>query len=75
MRKQFVFDGTDGGQLSVIESSFPDRIDVSIERDGHTLEIALTEADLREISALRFRLDFVKPEVEVSSTPAQLQAA
>jgi len=75
MRKQFVFDGTDGGQLSVIESTIPDRIDVSIKRDGHAIEIALTEADLREISGLRFRLDFVKPEVEVSSTPAQLQAA
>jgi len=75
MRKQFVFDGTDGGQLSVIESTIPDRIDVSIKRDGHAIEIALTETDLREISALRFRLDFVKPEVEVSITPAQLQAA
>ena len=75
MRKQFVFDGTEGGQLSMIESLIPNRLEVRLAREGHALQITLTEEDLQEISALRFRLDFVKPEVEVSSTPAQLQAA
>lgn len=75
MRKQFVFDGTEGGQLSMIESLTPNRLEVRLERDGHAIRIALTEADLQEISALRFRLDFAKPDAEVSSTPAQLQAA
>ena len=62
MRNQYLFDGLDGGKLSVIESATPDQVTLRFEQAGHAIEINLTEDDFRQLADLRFRLKFIRTE-------------
>lgn len=69
MRHQFVFDGLAGGTLSVIESATPDQITLRVEQADQTFEIHLDEESFRQLSELRFKVRFARPE------PPQLRVA
>lgn len=62
MRRQFLFDGLAGGTLSVIESAFPDQITLRVERADQVIDFTLTEEEFRQLSELRFKVRFVRPE-------------
>jgi hypothetical protein len=69
MRNHYLFDGQNGGTLSVIECSTPDQVTLRFEQEGLALDIDLTEDDFRQLADLRFKLRFARAE-----TP-QLRAA
>jgi hypothetical protein len=62
MRRQFLFDGLAGGTLSVIESTTPDQITLRFEQAEQVCDLTLTEEDFRQLSELRFKVRFVRPE-------------
>ena len=69
MRHQFLFDGLAGGTLSIIESTAPDQITLRVEQADQVIDLTLTEEDFRQLSELRFKVRFVRPE------PPQLRVA
>ena len=62
MRHQFLFDGLAGGTLSVIESAIPDQITLRFEQADRICDLTLTEEDFRQLSELRFKVRFARPE-------------
>jgi hypothetical protein len=62
MRNHYLFDGLDGGVLSVIESAITDQVTLRFELEGQALAIDLTEDDFRQLADLRFKLRFARAE-------------
>ena len=62
MRNQYLFDGLDGGTLSVIESATPDHVILRFEQAGQVIDLALSEDDFRQLADLRFRLKLIRTE-------------
>ena len=63
MRQQYIFDGLNGGTLSVTESAKGSSATVSFAVEGVTLAVDLSEDDFRALADLRYRLKFDRPDV------------
>lgn len=70
MRQQYIFDGINGGTLSVTESPRGGSLLVCFAVEGSTLEVEVSADDFRALADLRFRLN-----LDRSAELPQLRAA
>lgn len=72
MRRVFQFDGTDGGVLSLAESSTAAKVIICVHNGDTEAQVALSREDFFELAGLRFAINF--PKEENTETP-ELKAA